>query len=132
MVKSDLDIALQEGADDAAYLDALEEGVLQALEMASADFAIYLAGADPYMDDGFGRLALTKEGLARRDRLVLRYLRSEGLPAAITMGGGYARRIHDTVDIHFQTVRIAVEMQKQRPQPEQTIKNGPKPEGVVS
>ncbi len=121
-VKSDLDIALQEGADDDAYLDALEAGLLRALELASADFAIYLAGADPYVDDGFGRLALTMEGLARRDRVVLQYLQRGSLPVAITMGGGYARRIHDTVDIHFQTVRIAVEMQKQRKQPEQTIK----------
>jgi acetoin utilization deacetylase AcuC-like enzyme len=131
-VKSDLDIALEEGTHDAAYLDALEEGVLRALEMARADLAIYLAGADPYMDDSFGRLSMSKEGLARRDRLVLRYLQSAGLPVAITMGGGYARQVQDTVDIHFQSVTIAVEMQKQRQQPENRIENGPKPDGLVS
>ncbi len=112
--KSDLDIPLHDGVDDATYLDALEEGLVRALNLAGADLAIYLTGADPYLDDRFGRLSLTKEGLANRDRLVLHHCHGAGLPVAITMGGGYARQVQDTVDIHFQTVKIAVEMQKQK------------------
>ena len=73
---------------------------------------IYMAGADPYKQDRFGRLDLSKEGLAVRDRMVLAYCREAGLPVAITMAGGYAPNIADTVDIHFQTVRIASEFQK--------------------
>jgi acetoin utilization deacetylase AcuC-like enzyme len=129
--KSDLDIPLHDGVDDATYLDALEEGVIRALKLAEADLAIYLAGADPYMDDRFGRLSLTKEGLANRDRLVLHDCHDAGLPVAITMGGGYAPQIQDTVDIHFQTVRIAVDMQKQKPQLENRRKNGPKAEDLI-
>ena len=76
---------------------------------AGADLAIYLAGADPYKDDRFGRLALTKEGLAQRDRIVFRSCLATGLPTAVTMAGGYARNVQDTVDIHFQTVLSALE-----------------------
>jgi acetoin utilization deacetylase AcuC-like enzyme len=106
----DLDVALEDDADDAIYLDALELGVVEALEKAQADLAIYLAGADPYAGDRLGRLAVTKHGLAQRDRFVLNACRSAGLPVAIVMAGGYGKKIEDTVDIHFQTVRLAVEM----------------------
>lgn len=107
---SDLDIALDDDADDPIYLDALELGVKQALELAGADLAIYLAGADPYAGDRLGRLAVTKRGLAERDRFVLNACRSAGLPVAIVMAGGYGQRVEDTVDIHFQTVKIAALM----------------------
>ena len=109
---SDLDIALENGADDAAYLEALEKGLRQSMGAAGADLAIYLAGADPYKDDRFGRLALTKEGLAQRDRIVFRSCLATGLPTAVTMAGGYARNVQDTVDIHFQTVLSALEFKK--------------------
>lgn len=111
--KSDLDVALDDDADDAVFLDALEWGVPQAIEQAQADLAIYLAGADPYADDRLGRLAVTKRGLAERDRFVLEQCRRAGLPVAIAMAGGYGKQIEDTVDIHFRTVKTAVEMIKQ-------------------
>lgn len=106
---SDLDIELEDGTDDAAYLTALEKGMTASLEACDASLVIYLAGADPYRHDRFGRLALTKGGLAGRDRLVLRRLGQAGLPVAITLAGGYARQAMDAVDIHFETVRSAVE-----------------------
>ena len=109
--KSDLDIALDDGADDRVYLDALKKGVRASLKQARADAVIYLAGADPYTEDRFGRLNLSQEGLAKRDRLVLQYCQDAGLPVAVTMAGGYAPNIEDTVDIHFQTVCIAAEFQ---------------------
>jgi acetoin utilization deacetylase AcuC-like enzyme len=107
--KSDLDIALENGADDAIYLAALEKGLRQSMGAAGADLAIYLAGADPYKDDRFGRLALTKRGLAERDRIVFQSCLEADLPTAVTMAGGYARNVQDTVDIHFQTVLLALE-----------------------
>lgn len=105
--QSDRDIELPDHTEDAAYLDALEPALAELIEAARPDLAIYLAGADPYFDDRLGRLALTKAGLAERDRLVLHYLRRSGVPCAITMAGGYARTITDTVDIQFQTVALA-------------------------
>lgn len=107
---SDLDVPLDDDADDPIYLDALEAGVSQAINRAEAELAIYLAGADPYAGDRLGRLAVTKRGLAERDRFVLEACQTAGLPLAIVMAGGYGRRIEDTVDIHFQTVSTAAEM----------------------
>jgi acetoin utilization deacetylase AcuC-like enzyme len=107
---SDLDVALPDGADDATYLAALREALPGVLERAQADLAIYLAGADPYFDDAFGRMKLSKPGLLERDRFVLESCRAIDLPVAITMAGGYAKRVEDTADIHFQTVKLAAEI----------------------
>ena len=104
---SDLDIGLDDGAGDVEYLAALEWGLRQALDRARAGLAIYLAGADPYQGDLLGRLALTKAGLARRDRRVLEMCRQAGLPVAVVLAGGYGRQVTDTVEIHLQTVCIA-------------------------
>jgi len=107
---SDLDIELEDGTEDADYLEALKTGLVRALALAGADLAIYLAGADPYAGDQLGRLALSKQGLAARDRLVFELCRGAGLPVATVMSGGYGRQIEDTVEIHLATVRIAAEM----------------------
>jgi acetoin utilization deacetylase AcuC-like enzyme len=103
---SDLDLELPDGARDQLFLKVIQEGVSRALSTGPFDLAFYLAGADPYEGDRLGRLAVSKEGLAERDRLVGEACRSEGVPVAVAMGGGYASPIQDTVDIHFNTVRI--------------------------
>jgi acetoin utilization deacetylase AcuC-like enzyme len=106
-VDGDLDIALPDGSDDAQYLDALAAHLPLAIERSQADAVIYLAGADPFHGDRLGYLALSKAGLAERDRQVIRACRRHGLPLAITMAGGYAEDVEDIVDIHQATVRIA-------------------------
>src|SRR5215213_5429100 len=105
--ESDLDLALPDGADDGEFLEALEGGLERALEASKAGLAIYLAGADPFEDDRLGRLSVSKEGLAERDRLVLGSCRERGIPVAVTMAGGYARSVEDTVDIHFRSIETA-------------------------
>jgi acetoin utilization deacetylase AcuC-like enzyme len=114
---ADLEVPLPEGTGDDDYLAALEAGVGQALDLAGADMAFYLAGADPYEGDSLGRLALSKAGLAARDRLVLARCRAAGLPVAVLMAGGYGRQVADTVEIHLATVRTAVEMAPGWPRP---------------
>ena len=66
-----------------------------------------MAGADPYREDQLGGLALTMEGLKRRDALVADYARRHSIPLAITLAGGYARRVSDTVRIHIDTILAA-------------------------
>lgn len=107
---SDLDIALPDETGDEAYLQALEGGIAEAVERAKADLVIYLAGADPYMGDSLGRLSLTKGGLGERDRLVFHACKQAGLPVGITLAGGYASDIRDSVDIHYQTLNLAKEI----------------------
>ena len=106
---SNLDIELEDKTDDATYLAALEKGLGQSISRSGANLVIYLAGADPYRTDRFGKLSLTKDGLAQRDRLVLQQCRQAGLPVAVTLAGGYAPRVQDTVDINFQTIQAALE-----------------------
>ena len=108
-MRSHLDIELADGTGDAAYLAALRIALARALEASRPDVAVYLAGADPFEGDRFGRLALTKRGLASRDRLVLETLAQHAVPVAITMAGGYAHDDEDVVDIHFTTIAIALD-----------------------
>ena len=113
--KSDLDVPLPDGADDAAFLEALAAGLKRALEASEPDLAIYLAGADPFVGDRLGRLLVTKEGLAERDRIVLEGCRERGVPVAVTMAGGYSEDVGDIVDVHFGSVsRAAALTQPQR------------------
>lgn len=105
--RSDLDIALPDGTDDAAYLGHLEAALDALFARFDPQLIIYLAGADPHEGDRLGRLKLTAAGLAQRDRRVLDAARSRGLPVAIAMAGGYGRVIEDTVAVHLQTVGIA-------------------------
>lgn len=107
---SDLDVELEDATGDAAYLAVLQSALPCVLERFAPDLAIYLAGADPYEGDRLGRLALTKPGLARRDRYVMETLAARGVPVAIAMAGGYADVIDDIVDIHARTVALALEM----------------------
>lgn len=104
---SDLDIELADGADDMGYEQALARGLSQSFAANAPQLVIYLAGADPFEDDKLGKLKLTKQGLIRRDQMVFEYCRAHDVPVAIVMAGGYARNIHDTVEIHTNTVIAA-------------------------
>jgi acetoin utilization deacetylase AcuC-like enzyme len=106
---SDLDVPLPDGTGDDAYLDALSRGLAEAVGRSRPDLAFYLAGADPYQADRLGRMSLTKAGLEARDRLVLDALGRAGIPVAVSMAGGYSAEVEDIVDIHFTTVRLAVD-----------------------
>ena len=108
--ESDLDVPLPDGADDETFLAALSGTLDRVLDSAPWDLAIFLAGADPFEDDKLGRLCVTKEGLAERDRMVLQGCRKRDIPVAVTMAGGYAKKVEDTVDIHFQTIERAASM----------------------
>jgi acetoin utilization deacetylase AcuC-like enzyme len=105
--RSTLDVHLPDYADDELYLRQLA-GALPRVLAAGPDIVFYLAGADPFEDDQLGGLSLTKEGLRRRDRLVFNAARELGVPVVVTLAGGYARRLEDTVDIHEATIEEAI------------------------
>ncbi len=105
----DRGIALPDGSGDDAYLQALTEHLPSALNARQHDLAIYVSGADPFVDDKLGRMSLTKAGLAERDRFVLENCRERGIPVAVTMAGGYAENTDDIVDIHLTTIRLAAQ-----------------------
>ena len=104
---STIDINLSDGVEDENYLAILEEHLQKAFAAFSPQIIFYVAGADPYREDQLGGLALTMEGLARRDALVMDYARKNKSPLVITLAGGYARRVQDTVTIHVGTILAA-------------------------
>ena len=104
---SNLDANLPDGITDADYLAILESHLVRAFEQFHSDLIVYVAGADPYREDQLGGLAVTMEGLRRRDDLVFDYARRHGVPVAVTLAGGYARRVSDTVRIHVSTILAA-------------------------
>jgi acetoin utilization deacetylase AcuC-like enzyme len=107
-IPSDLDVDIASGIGDDGYLQALEEALDHAIPRADAELAFYLAGADPWHGDRLGRLALTKDGLRRRDEIVLDRLRAEGVRVCVVLAGGYPEEIDDAVDINAATVSVAL------------------------
>ena len=106
---SNLDINLADGVEDEEYLAELEHGLDRALDGFRPDIIYYVAGADPYREDQLGGLKLTLHGLEQRDRLVFTKARAKNIPVVVTLAGGYARHVEDTVRIHAATVRVAKE-----------------------
>jgi acetoin utilization deacetylase AcuC-like enzyme len=107
-IPSDLDVELPAGTGDEAYLEALSVALDRALrEFGVPELVFYVAGADPWEGDALGRLALTKDGLAARDELVFARFAALGVPVAVTLAGGYAPDVADTVDIHAATITAA-------------------------
>lgn len=108
---SDLDVELPDGCTDAHYLAALDGALQQAFDAHGQEppgLVFYVAGADPHEGDRLGRLKLTLEGLAERDRRVLQACAARGIPLAVSMAGGYGHCIDDTVDVHEQTMRLCL------------------------
>ena len=102
-----LDVGLDDRTGDDEYLRRLD-AALEAVWNFRPEIVLYQAGADPYVEDQLGGLALTLDGLEARDRRVLEGCARRGIPAVVTLGGGYARRLEDTVAIHATTCRVAL------------------------
>ncbi len=102
---SDLDVNLEDGVEDEEYLQFLKQAVEKALAGFDPQLLMYVAGADPYKEDQLGGLALTIDGLMERDRLVFGMARRRRIPVCVTLAGGYARRVEDTVTIQANTAR---------------------------
>ena len=109
---SDLDLGLPDGCNDTNYLKALGECLDQLDSRFKPDCIIYLAGADPHEDDRLGRLNISSAGMKLRDEMVLQFAFDRKLSVAISMAGGYGKEIESTVNIHFQTIKTALQFQK--------------------
>ncbi|MGH9505276.1 MAG: histone deacetylase family protein [Terriglobales bacterium] len=104
---SSIDVDLPDGIGDDDYLAWLDNALSSGLRQFQPELICYVAGADPYREDQLGGLALTLEGLKKRDELVFRVAKARNIPVMVTYAGGYARRVEDTVTIHCNTVIAA-------------------------
>jgi acetoin utilization deacetylase AcuC-like enzyme len=105
--RGSLDIGLADGVHDETYRRELK-AALPKVMASRPQCVFYLAGADPFEEDQLGGLRLSREGLRRRDRMVIDAVRAQGVPLVITLAGGYARRVEDTVAIHVATIEEAI------------------------
>ena len=106
--RSSVDIGLKPGTGDRTYLALLRAELPRALDKFRPDFALYVAGADVYRGDLLGGLGLTLAGIKKRDAFVLSECRRRGVPVALTLSGGYAKKFTDTVRIHANTIKAAL------------------------
>jgi acetoin utilization deacetylase AcuC-like enzyme len=107
---SDLDLALDAGLEDEPYLALIAEHLPGLLEDVRPDLVFYNAGVDPHVDDQLGRLALSEEGLWRRERLVLETCLHAGVPVAGVIGGGYAADLDQLARLHAILPQVASEL----------------------
>ncbi len=107
---SSIDVDLADGVGDAEYLAQLDKALSAGLHQFNPQLLCYIAGADPYRKDQLGGLSLTIEGLKKRDELVYRAAKARGIPVMVTLAGGYAQQVEDTVTIHCNTVLAAREV----------------------
>ncbi|MGA2356150.1 MAG: histone deacetylase [Terriglobales bacterium] len=107
---SSLDLNLPDGIGDADYLACLGDALGMGLEKFEPELICYIAGADPYREDQLGGLSLTIDGLKQRDALVFQIAKTRGIPVMVTLAGGYAVKLEDTVTIHSNTVVAAKEV----------------------
>jgi acetoin utilization deacetylase AcuC-like enzyme len=106
-VPGSIDVELDDATSDEAYLGHLADPLDRILAMGSPDLVFFIAGADPHQGDRLGRLALTFDGLQRRDTMVLAACRARRIPVCIVTGGGYGARVGDTVEVRLNTIRVA-------------------------
>lgn len=108
--KSDLDIALPDGTNDAQYLSLLEHSLTRILDNEKPDFAFYLSGVDILSTDKFGKLKVSMEGCKQRDKFVFEQLKQRNIPCCVAMGGGYSPDIRMIVEAHCNTFRAATDI----------------------
>lgn len=106
---SDLDIGLDDRTGDGTYLKILEESLEKIFREHRPELLVYQAGADTYAEDQLGGLAVSLKGMAERDRIVFREASKRSIPYVVTFGGGYAKRLEDTVTIHSNTVKLSLD-----------------------
>ena len=107
-MRSTLDVPLADGTGDAEYLDKLHRTLPRVLDDPRPDIAFYLAGVDVAAGDRYGKLAMTDEGIRRRDRLVIGAVRDRRIPLVIVLAGGYASTPERTAELHTHAFREAV------------------------
>ncbi|MEE6501557.1 hypothetical protein FKM82_004244 [Ascaphus truei] len=85
-------IELDWGTEDAEYLDKVETHVKGALNETRPDVIIYNAGTDILDGDPLGGLAISPQGIIKRDEIVFTIARSRCIPILMVTSGGYQKR----------------------------------------
>lgn len=101
--KSDLDIGLPKGTNGELYLERLVNCLIDIENACKPDLALLVSGVDVLAGDRLGGLNLTLSECRERDSVVFNWLKGKGIPAVVTMGGGYNHDFQKVVDAHCAT-----------------------------
>ncbi len=107
---SDLDIGLPDKTEDGPYLKTLRATLPRLIDEVEPEQVFYLSGVDVIWSDKLGRLSLSIQGCRERDRFVLETCKRQGIPVAVSMGGGYSERLAHIIEAHANTYRVAQEV----------------------
>jgi acetoin utilization deacetylase AcuC-like enzyme len=105
---SDLDVPLEDGCDDATFLQLLVESLSKIEKIFTPDFIFYQCGVDILATDSLGKLGVTQQGCVERDRLVFEFAKKLDVPVVCSMGGGYSKEIKYIVDAHVNTFKLGL------------------------
>lgn len=108
--RSDLDIGMPDGCDDDLFLKTLQETLPALINRVKPDMIFYLSGVDVLAVDKLGRLGMTLAGCRQRDEILFAQAYENGIPVAVSMGGGYAEKISDIIEAHANTFRTAFDI----------------------
>jgi len=105
--QSDRDVALPTGTTDAAYLSILTSVLPEIITAHQPDFVFYQSGVDVLSSDKLGKLSLSVQGCADRDRFVFSLCRQYHLPVQCSMGGGYSPQLSAILRAHTNTFMMS-------------------------
>ena len=96
-VRSDLDVPLERGMLDNEYLGILEKNI-ETFKKQDIDLILFQAGVDILQEDSLGYLKISRNGVMKRNKVVLDFANEKKVPLVIFMGGGYSKPIQYSVN----------------------------------
>jgi acetoin utilization deacetylase AcuC-like enzyme len=107
---SNIDVPLPDGTDDYTYLTQLQEAIQYLLPLVKPNIVFYLSGVDVLQTDKYGKLNISMNGCKKRDEIVFKACKQQGIPVVVAMGGGYSPDIRTIIEAHCNTFRTALHL----------------------
>ena len=107
-----MDVAIPAGSGDDFYLSQLQKTLENIKDRISPDIVLYDAGVDVFSGDGLGNLEVTREGIIKRDEIVLEHFQSRNIPVATVIGGGYSSDTDELASRHAIIFNVAARIYK--------------------
>jgi len=104
--KCDLDVELDAGTGDEGYLAILRRHLPGLLDRVRPDIVFLQAGCDVLAGDPLAGLALTPQGIVRRDAYVIDACAGRKIPLVMVTGGGYSP---EAWQVQYQSIRRTIE-----------------------
>ena len=105
---SDHDLELEANSSDEQFIQKVNQAIDIAIKF-NPQLILYQAGVDGLATDALGKLDITREGMAERNKLVFEMAVKHSIPTVVFMGGGYSKPISHTIDAFCDLFTAAAE-----------------------